>query len=98
MTIAATPAKLKSGAWGARVAGTVNPGDVVTITSSSGRSWEAVVDRVLWSNAEISICATSSHARHFGLCRECGRAVKDAPHHRAMEGYCGECAFDEFDM
>lgn len=27
----------------------------------------------------------------------CGNDVVDAPHHRAMEGYCGECAFDEFD-
>jgi hypothetical protein len=33
-----------------------------------------------------------------GRCRECHGPIKDAPHHRAMQGYCGECAFDEFDM
>jgi len=33
-----------------------------------------------------------------GSCRGCHGPVKDAPHHRAMQGYCGECAFDEFDM
>ncbi|BFI96306.1 MAG: hypothetical protein RSP_18160 [Rhodanobacter sp.] len=33
-----------------------------------------------------------------GLCQKCGRPIKDAPHHRAIWGYCGECAFDEFDV
>jgi hypothetical protein len=32
-----------------------------------------------------------------GRCKECGGSIKDAPHHRAMEGFCGSCAFDEFD-
>lgn len=31
-------------------------------------------------------------------CRECGGPLRDSAHHRAMEGYCGSCAFDEFDM
>jgi hypothetical protein len=42
--------------------------------------------------------AHESTSDHPGLCKQCGRTIKDAPHHRAMEGYCGECAFDEFDM
>ena len=33
-----------------------------------------------------------------GRCKECGGEIVDAPHHRAMMGYCGDCAFDEFDM
>jgi len=33
-----------------------------------------------------------------GRCRDCGGEIVDAPHHRAMAGLCGECAFDEFDM
>jgi hypothetical protein len=32
-----------------------------------------------------------------GGCRGCGGPIRDASHHRAMEGYCGSCAFDEFD-
>lgn len=94
----ATPAKLQSGAWGARVTGNANPGDVLTIIAASGKSWEAVVERVVWTNGEVSLCATSSQKRHSGRCKGCGRSIKDAPYHRAMEGYCGECAFDEFDM
>lgn len=30
-------------------------------------------------------------------CRGCRGPIEDAPHHRAMHGYCGACAFDEFD-
>lgn len=30
-------------------------------------------------------------------CRGCHGPLDDAPHHRAMGGYCGNCAFDEFD-
>lgn len=30
-------------------------------------------------------------------CRGCGGAIVDAPGHSAMGGYCGECAFDEYD-
>jgi len=33
-----------------------------------------------------------------GRCRGCGGLIRDAPHHRAMGGYCGSCAFDEFDI
>lgn len=31
-----------------------------------------------------------------GRCKSCGGVIKDAPEHRAVGGYCGECAFDEF--
>lgn len=29
-------------------------------------------------------------------CKGCGHAIVDAPHQRAMDGYCGECAFEPF--
>jgi hypothetical protein len=32
-----------------------------------------------------------------GKCRDCGREITNAPHHRAMGGLCGDCAFDEYD-
>jgi len=41
---------------------------------------------------------TTYSPRSRGRCRGCGGPVVDAPHHRAMDGYCGSCAFDEFDM
>ena len=34
----------------------------------------------------------------FGRCKSCHGPIVNAPHHRAMGGYCGHCAFDEFDM
>jgi len=30
-------------------------------------------------------------------CRGCRGPIRNAPHHRAMGGYCGYCAFDEYD-
>ena len=38
-----------------------------------------------------------SRHSHGGTCRECRGPLRDAPQHRAMDGYCGTCAFDEFD-
>lgn len=34
---------------------------------------------------------------HRGTCSGCGRAIEDASRNPAMGGYCGECAFDEYD-
>lgn len=63
--ITATPAKLKSGAWGARVAGHVHEGDTITMTTRSGKSWQATIARVLWTGDGVSICATASADSHY---------------------------------
>ena len=59
-TAAATPCKLRSGDWGAKTASSIQAGDTVTITTRSGKSWDAVVERVVWSGNGVSICATSN--------------------------------------
>lgn len=59
----ASPAKLKNGSWGARVKGDVKEGDVITIRTKSGKTWEARVTRVVWSGDSVSICATESMDR-----------------------------------
>ncbi len=60
-TLAASPAKLRNGSWGARVkSATVAVGDTVTITTRSGKSWDATVEHVVWSGDGVSICATQS--------------------------------------
>jgi len=41
--------------------------------------------------------ANEARARRSGRCRGCGGALRDVPRHAAMGGYCGSCAFDEFD-
>jgi len=63
MGIAATPAKLKSGEWGARVTSPVSVGDTVTITTKSGKSWDATVTRVVWKGDGVSLCATGGGDR-----------------------------------
>lgn len=60
MTQTATPTKLRSGDWGAKVAGTVTEGETVTITTRSGKSWDAKVARVVWTNGEVAIVATQT--------------------------------------
>jgi hypothetical protein len=62
----ATPKKLKNGRWGATVHGAVQAGDTVTITTRAGKSWEARVDRVLWTDGAVSICATTGSDRNSG--------------------------------
>ena len=56
----ATPTKLRSGAWGAKVSGDVREGDVVTIRTRAGKSWQARIERVVWTGEGVSICATAS--------------------------------------
>lgn len=59
-TTTATPTKLRNGSWGARTSAPVSEGDVVTITTKSGKSWEARVERVVWTDGQVAICATES--------------------------------------
>ena len=56
----ASPTKLRSGNWGARVAGTVCTGEQIRITTRAGKSWAAVVDKIVWTGNGVSIVATSS--------------------------------------
>ena len=63
-TIAASPAKLKDGSWGARIARTdVAPGQVVTIRTQAGKTWDARITRVVWTGDGIALCATESADR-----------------------------------
>ena len=93
----ASPTRLKSGEWGARVpASRVEVGDGLTVVTKRGSSWEAVVQEVVWHSSEVALCRTAR--AHRGRCTQCGRRAVDAPHHAAMGGLCGDCAFDEYDM
>lgn len=82
MNIDATPTKLPSGDWGAKVNGTVKVGDVVTVTTRAGKSWEAAISRVLEHAGGVSICATTSRSqdsRGYGHIQARGTV---APHRR----------------
>lgn len=53
----ASPAKLRSGDWGARVVGAVKTGDVVQITTKGGKTWSDHVARVVWSGDGVTLVA-----------------------------------------
>jgi hypothetical protein len=59
-SIAATPVKLRSGDWGARIPAAVADGDIITITTRAGKSWQARVTSVVWHGQGASICTTAS--------------------------------------
>lgn len=59
----ATPTKLRSGEWGARVEGSVRTGDTITIRTKAGKMWDARVERVVWTDGAVSIVATASAPR-----------------------------------
>jgi len=77
MAATATPKKLHNGDWGALAqTATVKPGETLRITTRSGKSWTATIDRVLWAGDGKAICATNSNEgsnRPAGQCDECGR-------------------------
>lgn len=101
----ATYSKLRNGDWGVRVQGTATVGQTVTVRKKSGETKAERIASVVWVGNGISLCtversATSrrSQSSRSGRCRDCRGPIRDAPHHRAMGGLCGECAFDEYDM
>jgi len=102
----ASPIKLRNGNWGARVTGTVNVGDEITITTRAGRNWQTLVERIVWSGTSrdgtpAAIVATVSAQRSAygsGTCDECGtrRAVTTAVDLSGLRGrVCARCKRDE---
>jgi len=103
--ITATPTKLRTGDWGARVPNEhIEEGDLVVITTKAGKSWTAVVEKVVWKGNGIAICATESrsggcrytHAptrRNYGpgRCQDCGTYLQSW-----MDGYASGLCHDCF--
>jgi hypothetical protein len=60
MALPATPIRLYSGEWGARVAGAPSIGDIVTITTRGGKSWDARVTAVHHATPDGAVCSAES--------------------------------------
>ncbi len=63
----ASPTKLQNGSWGATVPSlSVEVGDIVTITTRGGKSWDARISKIVWSgksrysDGSVTIVATES--------------------------------------
>jgi len=85
MSIAATPIKLASGAWGARTRHDVAIGDVVTITTAAGKTWTATVTAIVSLRDGVTVVSTRSTTpcpaarpaeRGYGAARGGRRACK----------------------
>lgn len=102
-TTTASPSKLRSGEWGARVDGDVKPGDTITITTRSGKSWDATVSKVIWQGEGVTLVATgpgttARTSRHTGRRRyprvECCRACGGNGNVEQELGQCMACGID----
>lgn len=61
----ATPTKLRSGDWGARIIGNTETGEIIQIWTRSGKTWLAEVVKVVWTGTDrdgrnVAIVATRS--------------------------------------
>lgn len=58
----ASPTKLRDGSWGARVNGCPSVGSRIRIETRGGKSWDAIVTKVVWEDRSksVSIVATRS--------------------------------------
>lgn len=104
----ATYMKLKSGDWGIKGTNLVE-GTSVTVVKKSGEAKTESVGKVIFRAPDGTCFATIARSESTrptsggrrssgsGRCRGCRGPIVHASHHRAMEGYCGSCAFDEFD-
>lgn len=62
--IPASPARLRSGSWGARISAphhtAVARGDLVTITTRDGKTWDARITEVVHVGADYALVGTAS--------------------------------------
>ena len=58
--LTASPIRLRSGEWGARVQGSAVEGASIKVTTRAGKSWQAFVSKVVWSGSGITIVSTRS--------------------------------------
>lgn len=101
--IFASPAKLRDGSWGAKILGSAQVGQMITIRTQAGKTWSATVSNVIWSGNGITLVSTRSNDSHSpssshrpkkkygaGRCSECGEFLKSW-----MDGYsaglCHDC-------
>lgn len=74
----ASPKKLRGGEWGALVQSEkVVSGEHITVTTKAGKSWDAVVDKVIWTGKGVAIVTTESASSQStgygrGECQFCG--------------------------
>lgn len=61
-TTTATYTKLKSGAWGIRVAGAAKKGDRIAVTKKSGERKVETVTAVVWAGDGVTLCAIDAAA------------------------------------
>jgi len=84
-TKSASPAKLRSGAWGAKTNDQVAVGDQVKITTAAGKSWMATVKAVVWTDGKVSIITLADRDFKAPAAKTCSVGGQ---RYKRMAGYC----------
>jgi hypothetical protein len=85
----ATPHKLGSGEWGARVAEPgVDAGDLLRVESKRGAAWEAVVVAVIKRDEDGALVRTARLRPSVDGCYLCRRSATRAVR---VNGHCDHC-------
>jgi hypothetical protein len=78
--------------------GAVKHENVVSLGKPFSVEGKTMVYGYLAPSSSSSSSSSNGNGRSSNdKCRECGGPLVSAPHHRAMGGLCGSCAFDEYD-
>ena len=89
----ATPIKLKDGSWGARVQGTVNAGDNITVRTKAGKEWVATVGRIVWKGDGVAIVTTQKQTSNSASGRNWNRDAFNG-YGKPRGGYRKACVSD----
>lgn len=88
--IDASPAKLRDGTWGARaLTPEVSEGDTLRVMSKSGKTWEAIVDRVLVRFDDGALVRTRKPDGDRDGCAMCNRSDLRPRRVERRCPYCG---------
>lgn len=88
-TKTASPAKLNDGSWGARTSGVPTSGDIITIKTRAGKTWQAKVKAVVWTNQTNSLVATER--LDYAPARRTKRRFVPCGYPGCNSTYCDEC-------
>jgi len=92
-TLQASPTKLRDGSWGARTKGVPAIGDTITITTKAGKTWNAQVTSLVWTDQKVAIVSTKSldRAPSTSTPRPSRRRFVPCGYPGCHPSYCDEC-------
>ena len=61
------PRRLRNGQWGAQTSSSVKVGDVITVTTRDGKTWYALVEKIVWKNKKLKRALVQTGGPPWGV-------------------------------